>query len=59
MPSPDRSIDQRGFVPMECPICNAPMTHLGYFSWTCDDCGHRCDGELPPRVSVSEEDGAS
>lgn len=35
---------------MECPICEAPMTHLGYFSWTCDDCGHRCDGELPTRL---------
>jgi hypothetical protein len=35
------------------------MTHLGYFSWTCDDCGHRCDGELPPRVSTGDkEDGA-
>lgn len=32
------------------------MTHLGYFSWNCDHCGHRCDGELPPRVSWQPND---
>ena len=44
---------------MECPICEAPMTHMGYFSWTCDDCGHRCDGDLPQRAAAAhEEEGA-
>jgi tRNA(Ile2) C34 agmatinyltransferase TiaS len=44
---------------MECPVCEAPMTHLGYFSWTCDDCGHRCEGDLPPgQIAAAEEEGA-
>jgi hypothetical protein len=23
------------------------MSHLGYFSWSCEHCGHRCKGDLP------------
>jgi hypothetical protein len=23
------------------------MTHMGYFHWACDDCGHQCEGDLP------------
>lgn len=30
------------------------MTHLGYFSWACNGCGHRCEGELPAQP-VDEE----
>ena len=45
---------------MECPLCEAPMVHMGYFNWSCDDCGHHCEGDLPgthaPRV---EEDDVS
>jgi tRNA(Ile2) C34 agmatinyltransferase TiaS len=32
---------------MTCPHCGARMTHQGYFSWSCETCGHRCEGELP------------
>lgn len=32
---------------MTCPHCGARMIHLGYFSWACEACGHRCEGELP------------
>jgi len=32
---------------MTCPHCGAQMMHLGYFSWGCEGCGHRCQGELP------------
>ena len=43
---------------MECPVCEEPMTHLGYFNWACDDCGHRCEGDLP-RVPRTDEEGAA
>lgn len=43
---------------MDCPICETPMTHMGYFRWTCEDCGHCCDGELPPADASGEEEGA-
>jgi ribosomal protein L37AE/L43A len=36
---------------MECPNCEAPMTHLGYFTWVCETCGHRCAGDLPAPVA--------
>jgi hypothetical protein len=39
---------------MECPVCDGPMTHLGYFRWACDECGHDCQGELPPAASEDE-----
>lgn len=32
---------------MTCPHCGARMTHQGYFSWQCEACGHRCEGDLP------------
>lgn len=42
---------------MECPKCEAPMTHMGYFNWSCDDCGHNCEGDLPraPAPGAEEE----
>jgi ribosomal protein L37AE/L43A len=40
---------------MDCPVCAAPMVHMGYFSWACDDCGHSCAGDLP-HAHASEVD---
>jgi ribosomal protein L37AE/L43A len=45
---------------MECPICEAPMMHMGYFRWSCDDCGYSCNGDLPgDQAPAAEEEGAS
>ena len=41
---------------MECPNCEAPMTHMGYFTWSCDDCGHDCSGDLPRERAPHAED---
>jgi hypothetical protein len=36
------------------------MTHMGYFSWSCDDCGHGCEGDLPrDHAPDAEEDDVS
>ena len=32
------------------------MVHMGYFSWSCDDCGHNCQGELPHEHAPRAED---
>jgi tRNA(Ile2) C34 agmatinyltransferase TiaS len=34
---------------MKCPVCQSRMRHLGYFLWHCEECGHRCRGDLPAR----------
>jgi len=32
------------------------MTHMGYFTWSCDDCGHDCSGDLPRERAPHAED---
>lgn len=34
---------------MKCPVCQSRMRHLGYFLWRCEECDHRCRGDLPAR----------
>jgi hypothetical protein len=35
------------------------MRHMGYFLWRCEDCGHRCRGDLPIRGDLPVGDDGS
>lgn len=33
----------------ECPDCQVPLTHMGYFTYECPSCHKKSEGDLPER----------